>query len=107
MPEFWQNPGMFVTHANYCQSSRALGGGAGFGLFFLLGVLGRGALGFGDVKLAGVIGLMTGFPSVLVALATGVLLGVVALALLVTGRATRKSKIAYAPYLAAGAMIVL
>ena len=81
------------------QSSRAFGGAAGFGLFFLLGVLGRGALGFGNVKLAGVIGLMTGFPSVLVALATG--------ALLVTGRATRKSKIAYAPYLAAGAVIVL
>ena len=99
---------MFVAHANYCQSSRALGGGAGFGLFFLLGVLGRGALGFGDVKLAGVIGLMTGFPGVLVALTAGALLGgIAALALLVTKRATRKSKIAYAPYLAAGAVIAL
>lgn len=89
-------------------TSMFLGGAAGFGLFFLLGVLGRGALGFGDVKLAGVIGLMTGFPDVLAALAIGALLGgVVALALLVTRRATRKTKIPYAPYLAAGAVIAL
>jgi leader peptidase (prepilin peptidase)/N-methyltransferase len=89
-------------------TSALLGGGVGFGLFFLLGVLGRGALGFGDVKLAGVIGLMTGWPGVLTALTAGALLGgVVALLLLLTGRATRKSKIAYAPYLAAGAVIAL
>lgn len=89
-------------------ASALLGGAAGFGIFFLLGLLGRGALGFGDVKLAGVIGLMTGFPDVLAALAIGALLGgAVALSLLITRRATRKTKIAYAPYLAAGAVIAL
>ena len=46
-----------------------LGGLAGFGLFLLLAILGRGALGAGDVKLAGVIGLMTGYPTVWTALA--------------------------------------
>ena len=100
--------GVSLLAAPPTPASMALGGAAGFGLFFLLGVLGRGALGFGDVKLAGVIGLMTGFPGVLVALTAGALLGgVAALALLATKRATRKSKIAYAPYLAAGAVIAL
>jgi prepilin signal peptidase PulO-like enzyme (type II secretory pathway) len=85
-----------------------LGGLAGFGLFLLLAILGRGALGAGDVKLAGVIGLMTGYPTVWTALVLGVLLGGgAALVLLVSKRATRKSYIAYAPYLALGALITL
>lgn len=36
-----------------------LGGVVGFVLFVLLALLGRGALGMGDVKLAGLIGVMT------------------------------------------------
>jgi leader peptidase (prepilin peptidase)/N-methyltransferase len=77
---------------------------------YLLGrmMFGRGALGFGDVKLAGVIGLMTGYPGVLQALLFGVLLGAVgALILLMTRRAGWKSTCAYAPYLAIGAMLSL
>jgi len=47
----------------------ALIGGAGaFAAFFLIALLGRGAMGMGDVKLAGVIGLMTGYPLVVPAL---------------------------------------
>lgn len=85
--------------------SAALGGTVGFGLFLLLAIIGRGKLGAGDVKLAGVIGLMTGYPAVLVALVCGVLLGgIAALFLLITRRATRKSYMAYAPYLALGAL---
>jgi leader peptidase (prepilin peptidase)/N-methyltransferase len=84
-----------------------------FGLFwalFLFGglVFGPGALGFGDVKLVAVIGLMTGYPNVLQALAAGALLGGVgALALIATRRADWKSTCAYAPYLATGAMLSL
>lgn len=89
-------------------ASMVTGGLVGFGLFLLLGIIGRGALGFGDVKLAGVIGMTVGFPSVLVALTAGALLGgIAALFLLLTRRATRKTKIAYAPYLAAGALIAV
>lgn len=91
-----------------------LGGAAvGFGLFWCLYVLGRmkygrGALGFGDVKLAAVIGLMTGYPNVLNALIIGATLGgAAALILLLTRRAGWKSTTAYAPYLAAGAMLAL
>lgn len=85
-----------------------LGGAVGFGVFLLLAIIGRGALGLGDVKLAGVIGMMVGYPGVLTALAIGAIFGAAgALVLLASRRATRKSAIAYAPYLAAGAMITL
>lgn len=85
-----------------------LGGLVGFGLFLLFAIIGRGALGAGDVKLAGVIGLMTGYPAVWTALLLGILFGGVAgLALLVSRRATRKSYMAYAPYLALGTLMTL
>jgi leader peptidase (prepilin peptidase)/N-methyltransferase len=85
-----------------------LGGAAGFGVFFLLAIIGRGALGMGDVKLAGVIGLMTGYPNVFWALVIGALVGAgAALFLLLSRRATRKTAIAYAPYLAIGAFMIL
>ena len=91
-----------------------LGGAVvGFGLFWCLYILGRvkygrGALGFGDVKLVAVIGLMTGYPDVLNALIIGATLGgVAAVILLLTRRAGWKSTTAYAPYLAAGAMLAL
>lgn len=85
-----------------------LGGVVGFGVFLLLAIIGRGALGMGDVKLAGVIGLMTGYPGVLVALIIGALAGAsAALLLLIMRKATRKTAIAYAPYLAFGAFVVL
>jgi leader peptidase (prepilin peptidase)/N-methyltransferase len=86
----------------------ALGGVVGLGLFLVLGIIGRGALGMGDIKLAGVIGIMVGYPGVLYALIAGALLGgVAAVVLLVTRKATRKTAIAYAPYLSLGAIIIL
>ena len=64
-------------------------------------------MGMGDVKLAGVIGLMVGYPLVLPALLGGIILGGLAAALLlITKRATRKTAIAYAPYLCVGALAV-
>jgi prepilin signal peptidase PulO-like enzyme (type II secretory pathway) len=85
-----------------------VGGLVGLGIFLVIAIVGRGAMGMGDVKLAGVIGLMTGYPHVLSALTLGIVLGgVAALALLISRRATRKSTMAYAPYLAAAALITL
>lgn len=89
-------------------TSALAGGAAGFALFLALALIGRGSLGAGDVKLAALIGLMAGYPAVWSALVLGVLLGgIAALVLLATRRATRKSTIAYAPYLAAGALLTL
>jgi leader peptidase (prepilin peptidase)/N-methyltransferase len=85
-----------------------LGAAAGFGLMLLIHLLTRGTLGAGDVKLAGVIGLLAGFPAVLTALLWGILLGgVAALVLILTKRAGRKTYIAYAPYLCLGALLTL
>ncbi len=88
--------------------STLVGGAAAFLLFLLLHLLMPRGMGMGDVKLAGVIGLMTGFPLVLTALALGVVLGgVAALAVLVAERGRRGLTMAYAPYLVAGALIAL
>ena len=65
-------------------------------------------MGAGDVKLAGVIGLMLGFPAAITALVIGIFLGgAAAIILLITHRAGRKSTFAYAPYLALGALVML
>jgi leader peptidase (prepilin peptidase)/N-methyltransferase len=73
--------------------------------------LGRGGLGEGDVKLAGVLGLLLGWLgwdvaifSVFAAFVSG---GVIALILLVTRRATLKSHIAFGPSMILGAWVAL
>lgn len=89
----------------------ATGLGAGL-LFLLLSILGSAlfkaeALGFGDVKLALFMGLLLGPLPTIQALFYGVFLaGVVSVVLIVRYR-TMKQTIAYGPYLAAGALIVL
>jgi leader peptidase (prepilin peptidase)/N-methyltransferase len=81
-------------------------------LFLLLAFLGASifkaeALGFGDVKLAFFMGLLLGWPYTLTALFYGVLLAAVgAIAFIVIHRSL-KGTIAYGPYLAAGAVLVL
>lgn len=85
-----------------------VGGGLGLAAFLLLARARPGALGMGDVKLAGVIGLMVGFPQVIFALLVGMIAaGLVALALSLIRRDDRPSTLAYAPYLALGAAFSL
>jgi prepilin signal peptidase PulO-like enzyme (type II secretory pathway) len=85
-----------------------LGGIAGFGAFVVIFLVGRGSMGAGDVKLAGVIGLMTGMPAVWAALAVGIVLGgVAAIVLIVSRRGGRSTFMAYGPYLALGAILIL
>jgi leader peptidase (prepilin peptidase)/N-methyltransferase len=90
-------------------TSILLGGLAGFGVFLVVFVIGRGRMmGAGDVKLAGVIGLMTGYPLVWIALGAGIVLGGIAAIFLIVGRrAGAKSYMAYGPYLALGALLIL
>jgi len=65
------------------------------------------ALGFGDVKLAAFMGFLLGWPAIVQALFYGVFLaGVVSIGIIVWKR-SMKGTIAYGPYLAAGALIVL
>lgn len=83
-----------------------VGAVVGLLIFVALQLLGRGALGTGDTKLAVVIGAMVGFPSVLSALLLGVVLGGLgAVFFLAVLRRGRKTYMAYAPYLAIGAVL--
>jgi Flp pilus assembly protein protease CpaA len=85
-----------------------LGGAVGLGIFLLLYLLARGGLGAGDVKLAGYIGLVLAFPDVLRGLFYGVIAaGLITLSLLLARRVSRRTRIAYGPYLVAGAVLAL
>lgn len=85
-----------------------LGGFVGFALFYLAALAYERGMGAGDVKLAAFIGLITGFPQVIVALTIAILLGGFGAAfLLLTRLKGRKSYIPYGPFLAIGGMIAL
>lgn len=81
--------------------------------FLMLSLVGSGvpAFGLGDVKLAGVLGLVLGWfgwGAVLLGIYLAVLLGgLTALVLLVCRRAGRGSAIAFGPFLALGAVLAL
>lgn len=85
-----------------------LGGGIGLVLFLLIVLVSRGGMGWGDVKLAALIGLVTGFPLVFIALLIGVILGgVVAVLLLTLKIKKRKEAIPFGPFLALAAIATL
>ena len=89
-------------------ASAALGGGIGFAVFFLIAIVSRGGMGWGDVKLVGLIGLVTGFPLVFVSIVLGAILGgVVAVALVVVKKRKLKEALPFGPFLALAAMITL
>jgi leader peptidase (prepilin peptidase)/N-methyltransferase len=102
--EFWPKTGPgFVLSA-------LMGGAVGFVLMLLPYLLTRGrGMGYGDVKLAAFIGLMSGFPLVIIALLVGIVAGgLIAIFLLLSGLVkSRKSAIPYGPFLAVGAMVAL
>jgi len=86
---------------------RAVAGGAFyFVLFLILALIARGGFGFGDVKLAFLLGLFLTYQSweVLGAgIALGIAIGgVMAILLLITGRAGRKAKIPFGPAMVFG-----
>ena len=86
----------------------AIGGGIGFGLLLIVALISRGGMGGGGVKLAGLIGLVTGFPLVFVAMFLGVVSGgLVAGVLLVTKVKKRKETIPFGPFLALAAVATL
>ena len=88
--------------------SGIIGGATGF-LFFLIVLLicPRG-MGAGDVKMAGLIGLVTGFPLVLIALFIGIVVGgLVAIMLLLFRKKGRKDLIPYGTFLALGPIVTL
>ena len=86
-----------------------LGGGVlGTGVIALIIWVVPGGMGWGDVKLAGFIGLVTGLPGVLFALFIAFVAGgIVAGLLMATGRRKRGETIALGPFLAFGGAAAL
>nr|WP_241986280.1 A24 family peptidase [Cryobacterium psychrophilum] len=88
----------------------ALAGGAGlFALYFALAVIRPGGMGFGDVKLAGVLGLYLGWLGwgelAVGAFGAFLLGGLFGAVLLAARRAGRKSSIPFGPWMLVGAWI--
>jgi leader peptidase (prepilin peptidase)/N-methyltransferase len=101
---WWFGPGWYFA---------LLGGLIGYGFFWLavhLGerFLGRGAMGWGDVKLAAFVGLITGFPGIITALVVTIIAGgVISLVLLLTRIVNLRSGIPYGPFICLGGFITM
>lgn len=85
-------------------------GAIGLSAFYLfLNIVSRGGMGMGDVKLALTIGLLTGYsgwPFVVTATFTAFVLGsIVGIALMLTGRAGRKSALPFGPFMLVGVFL--
>lgn len=88
--------------------SGLLGGISGFVFFLLLALVSRGGIGWGDVKLAALIGLVTGFPLVTFALFIGILMGgIIGAVLLLSKIKKRKDAIPFGPFLSIATIITL
>lgn len=101
-----------VTNHEGDRAIRALVGMACYyGVFLVLRLAYPKGMGFGDVKLAGVLGLYLGwlgYGVLVVGAFGGVLLGgVVGIALLASKRAGRKSAVPYGPFMVAGALVAV
>jgi leader peptidase (prepilin peptidase)/N-methyltransferase len=101
-----------ITQSDTGSPARAvLGMAALFGGYFLLAVIVPGGMGFGDVKLAGVLGLYLGWLGwieLAVGAFSGFLLGGVAgLALMAAGRADRKTHLPFGPFMLLGALLAI
>jgi len=80
------------------------------GLFYAIFILSKGRwIGFGDVKLAIVLGLLVGgaLPALLVLFIASLLGTIVSLPLVLVGKANRKSHLPFGPMLIAGTVIVM
>jgi leader peptidase (prepilin peptidase)/N-methyltransferase len=88
--------------------SGIIGGAVGLSFFLLVFFITPRGMGMGDVKLAGLIGLVVGWPMVIVALLIGILIGgLAALVLLSLRLKGRKDVIPYGTFLAIGPIITL
>lgn len=97
----------FFTPGLYWPSA-LVGGAAGFILSYLAALLSRGGLGEGDVTLSTFLGLIIGFPNILLSLGFGVFLGgFVAFFLVITRRVGLRSFIPYGPFLTITGWIML
>jgi len=101
------NPGGSSDWGAYLRA--LIGCAALYAFYFLLVLIYPGGMGFGDVKLAGVLGMYMGWfgwaALVTGAFAAFLLGGVFAVALVVLGRAGRKSSVPFGPWMLLGTAV--
>jgi leader peptidase (prepilin peptidase)/N-methyltransferase len=101
----------FVRHGASHLVHAAIGLACALAFYLLLALVYPAGIGWGDVKLSGLLGLYLGWIglyALVIGLAAGFVLAAVAgLALIAGGRATRKSQIAFGPYMLAGALVMI
>jgi leader peptidase (prepilin peptidase)/N-methyltransferase len=98
-----------VDHSWNPLSGSAIAGAVAFGLFFAVWWFVPRGMGYGDVRLAGVIGVTVGYLSLLhayIAFLAGFVIGLVfGLGVLATSDTGRRTRIPFAPSLALGAVV--
>ncbi len=79
------------------------------GFFLLIYLLSKGKwIGFGDVKLAILLGLILGWPNILLGLFLSYLIGgIIGIGLVIISKKQMKSEVPFAPFLIAGTMIAV
>jgi leader peptidase (prepilin peptidase)/N-methyltransferase len=112
LPSYVVGAVLLVLTGDWRSAVRGLIAMAGlFAFYAILTLLYPGGMGFGDVKLAGVLGLYLGWlgwSPVLVGTFAGFALGgLVGIGLMLTRRATGKTAIPFGPSMLAGAMLAL
>jgi prepilin signal peptidase PulO-like enzyme (type II secretory pathway) len=102
--ELWGNPAFLPPRI----AQAAIGGAVGFGISLLVVVVSRGGMGFGDVKMAALIGLVIGFPLVFFTLIMAAILGgLVAVILLLRKKKRRKEAIPFGPALSVATIVTI
>jgi len=108
---FWPGIGGIISLPGEALSrvlSSLAGGALGLMAYILPLVLSRGGMGMGDVKLGALVGLMTGYPLVLVALLLSIVSGGLVGAILLAFKIKKRSDpIPFAPFLATAALVTL
>lgn len=85
-----------------------LSGLGAFLAFLIVAMISPAGMGGGDVKFAAVLGLMVGFPGIILAIwVSAVGGGLIAIGLIVAGKKGRKDVIPFGPFMALGAAVVL
>jgi leader peptidase (prepilin peptidase)/N-methyltransferase len=105
-----------LAHLNYFDSgflsisivNGLIAGAGGLAFFLIIHLIIPAGMGMGDVKLAGLIGLVFGFPLVIVALLLGIFIGgLAAVVMLSSGKKGRKDVVAYGTFLGIGPIVTL
>jgi leader peptidase (prepilin peptidase)/N-methyltransferase len=85
-----------------------IGGLCGLGIFLVIAIASRGGMGWGDVKMAALIGLAAGYPLVFVAILLAVVSGGLIAGLLIIFKIrSRKETIPFGPFLSLAAVATL